>query len=40
MEKVGNSYSDLSLFEFQKKFSSDDDCLKHLASVKWEAGYV
>jgi transposase-like protein len=40
MEKVGNSLNDLSLFEFQKKFSSDDDCLKHLASVKWESGYV
>ena len=33
MESVGNSVNDLSLFEFQKKFSSNDDCLKHLCSL-------
>ena len=39
METVGNSITDLSLFDFQKKFSSDADCLKHLSSIKWDAGF-
>lgn len=39
METVVNSITDLSLFDFQKKFSSDADCLKHLSSIKWDAGF-
>ena len=39
MENIGNSENDLNLFEFQKKFSSDEDCLKHLSSIKWNSGF-
>jgi hypothetical protein len=39
MEKIGNAKTDLSLFEFQKKFTSDRDCLKHLSSLKWDSGF-
>lgn len=36
---IGNSEKDLSLFEFQEKFSSDKDCLKYLALAKWGDGF-
>lgn len=39
MEKIGNAETDLSLFDFQKKFTSDVDCLEHLSSLKWGAGF-
>ena len=40
MENIGNSENDLSLFEFQTKFTTDRDCLKHLSEVKWNDGFV
>ena len=39
MENIGNALTDLSLFDFQKKFTSDNDCLKHLSSIKWDTGF-
>lgn len=39
MEKIGNSETDLSLFDFQKKFTSDRDCLEHLSLLKWDSGF-
>ena len=39
MENIGNSENDLSLFDFQRKFATDSDCLKHLSSIKWDAGF-
>lgn len=39
MENIGNSENDLSLFDFQKKFATDIDCLKHLSSIKWDSGF-
>lgn len=30
---------DLSIFEFQEHFKTDEDCLKYLEEVKWENGY-
>ena len=33
-------FKSLSLFEFQEKFSSNDDCKKYLAELKWKDGYV
>lgn len=37
---VGNSEKDLSLFEFQRKFSTERDCVKYLYEIKWKDGYV
>jgi len=37
MDKSANS---LSLFEFQQRFSTDNQCLAHLASEKWKNGYA
>lgn len=36
---VGSKAKDLSLFEFQSKFSTDRDCLHHLSVVKWGDGF-
>jgi hypothetical protein len=36
---VGNVNSDLSLFEFQQKFSTEKDCLVYLSELKWKTGY-
>lgn len=36
---IGNSQKDLSLFEFQQKFSTDKDCLEYMALTKWGAGF-
>jgi transposase-like protein len=36
---VGKSERDLSLFEFQSKFSTDRDCLEYLSMVKWGDGF-
>lgn len=36
---VGNSEKDLSLFEFQEKFSTDKDCLEYMAWAKWGDGF-
>ena len=36
MEK---SYENLSLFEFQQRFATDDQCLAYLAAEKWKNGY-
>ena len=33
-------FKSLSLFEFQEKFSSTDDCKKYLAELKWKDGFV
>lgn len=32
-------FRSLSLFEFQKKFSTTDDCLSYLADIKWSDGF-
>ena len=37
---MGQKFKSLSLFEFQEKFSSNDDCKKYLAELKWKDGYV
>ena len=37
---VGKNEIDLSLFEFQKAFSTENDCLKYLSSEKWKDGFV
>lgn len=36
---IGNKQSDLSLFEFSEKFKTQEDCLKHLAELKWKDGF-
>lgn len=33
-------YKSLSLFEFQERFSSAEDCLNYLAEIKWKEGFV
>lgn len=40
MEKIGNLENDLSLFDFQTKFTTDRDCLEHLSNVKWKDGFI
>jgi len=37
---IGNKDNDLSLFEFQTQFSSDNDCLEYLSALKWDSGFV
>jgi len=37
MEKI---FKSLSLFEFQNRFRSDDDCMEHLSLLKWPNGFV
>lgn len=32
-------FKSLSLFEFQKRFSTTDDCLSYLADIKWSDGF-
>jgi hypothetical protein len=39
MEKVGNSENELSLFEFQTKFTNERDSLEHLSHIKWKDGF-
>lgn len=39
MEKIGNLENDLSLFEFQTKFSTEKSCIAHLSSIKWKNGF-
>jgi transposase-like protein len=39
METIGNASTDLNLFEFQRNFATDRDCLKHLAEIKWSDGF-
>jgi transposase-like protein len=36
---MDKSYHSLSLFEFQQRFSSDNQCLAYLAAEKWKGGY-
>ena len=36
---IGNKEIDLSLFEFQGKFSTDRDCIEHLSMLKWSKGF-
>jgi hypothetical protein len=33
-------FKSLSLFEFQRMFSSSEDCLKYLSDIKWQSGFV
>lgn len=33
-------FKSLSLFEFQDRFKTSDDCLKHLAELKWKEGFI
>ena len=37
MEK---SHKNLSLFEFQKRFTTDNQCLAYLSAEKWKNGYA
>ena len=37
---IGNKDIELSLFEFQTHFSSDNDCLEYLSALKWDSGFV
>lgn len=39
MEKVGKIEIDLSLFDFQSKFSTEKDCLEYLSNQKWKDGF-
>lgn len=39
MIMVGNKERDLSLFDFQSRFSSERDCLAYLSDLKWKDGY-
>lgn len=32
-------FKSLTIFEFQSKFTNDDDCLKYLANIKWNRGF-
>ena len=32
-------FKSLSLFEFQKRFSTKEDCLSYLAALKWGKGF-
>ena len=36
---IGNKDTDLSLFEFQSKFTSDRDCIEYLSTMKWSKGF-
>ena len=36
---IGNKEIDLSLFDFQAKFSTDRDCIEHLSAIKWSKGF-
>jgi hypothetical protein len=33
-------YNSLSLFDFQQRFTTDNQCLAYLAAEKWKNGYV
>lgn len=35
-----HSLDRLSLFDFQKRFSTSEDCLKYLSNLKWSEGYT
>lgn len=37
---IGNKEIDLTLFDFQNSFSTENDCLEYLANEKWQDGYV
>ena len=37
---IGNKENDLTLFDFQNSFSTENDCLEYLANDKWKDGYV
>jgi hypothetical protein len=37
---IGNKENDLTLFDFQNSFSTENDCLEYLANEKWKDGYV
>jgi len=37
---MGKSHKSLSLFEFQQRFTSDNQCCGYLAAEKWKNGYV
>lgn len=39
METIGKIENDLSLFEFQTKFSTERRCLEHLSLLKWQDGF-
>jgi hypothetical protein len=36
---TGNKETELSLFDFQTQFSTDEDCLKYLSDLKWSLGF-
>lgn len=35
-----SKYKSLTIFEFQEKFKSDEDCLEHLSNIKWANGFT
>lgn len=37
---IGNKGNDLTLFDFQNSFSTENDCLEYLVNAKWKDGYV
>lgn len=37
MEK---KFQSLTIFEFQEKFKSDEDCLEYLSNIKWSQGFT
>jgi len=37
---MGKSYKSLSLFDFQQRFMTANQCLAYLAAEKWKNGYV
>jgi len=36
---IGNKEIALSLFDFQSKFSMEQDCLDYLSELRWQDGY-
>jgi hypothetical protein len=34
-----SKFKSLTIFEFQEKFKSDNDCLKYLSEIKWASGF-
>lgn len=36
---ISNKEIELSLFDFQAKFSTDRDCIEHLSVIKWSNGF-
>lgn len=35
-----SSYSEISFFEFQERFQTEDDCFQYLKKLRWSKGYL